>query len=442
MNVKIFPRKLSGRLSAPPSKSHAHRVLIAQKLAQLQKNGSHTSDDIPSFSQDIEATKNCLVQLDKAKPFLDCKESGSTLRFMLPVAMALKDEAVFMGSGKLPSRPISPLKEEMERNGCRFTMGRDLNRAGGSRYKEICSIRGRLQPGAYRLAGNISSQFITGLLMALPILDGDSTLELTTELESAGYVDLTLDVLRDFGIDIQISTSVDGFLLYSIKGNQRYTEPEKTAIQGDWSNAAFWLAAGALGGNVTLTGLDISSSQRDREIADILRQMGANMTIGASNSPKDANDAKSAGNKNFSDAVSITCSGGQLHGIETDVSQIPDLVPILAAVMSLSEGTSMITNAERLRIKESDRLHTVFDMLSRLGADITDGGSGLSITGMPSLSGGTVDGHNDHRIVMAAAIASCGCDSPVLIRGAEAVNKSYPTFFEDFAALGGEVRKV
>ena len=170
--------------------------------------------------------------------------------------------------------------------------------------------------------------------------------------------------------------------------------------------------------------------------------MGANITTGASNSPKDANDAKSADSENFSDAASITCSGGQLHGIETDVSQIPDLVPVLAAVMALSEGTSMITNAERLRIKESDRLHTVFDMLSRLGADITDGGSGLSITGLPFLNGGAVDGHNDHRIVMAAAIASCGCDSPVLIRGAEAVNKSYPTFFEDFAALGGEVRKV
>lgn len=420
MNVKITPEKLTGTLQAPPSKSHAHRVLIAQKLARLQGNGSGTASDIPSFSQDIEATKNCLVQLDKKKPFLDCWESGSTLRFMLPVAMALKEEAVFLGTGKLPYRPISPLKEEMELHGCRFTMKNNPQKAG-NRHVEICTVRGRLTPGSYRLAGNVSSQFITGLLMALPLLDGDSRLELTTSLESAGYVDLTLDVLRDFGIETKVGTSPHGFYIYDIPGNQQYMEPSKTAIQCDWSNAAFWLACGALGGDVTLTGLDLSSSQRDKEFVRILEDMGAEVTTGD---------------------ISIRCRGAGLHPVEVDVSQIPDLVPVLATVMSLADGTSMIANAERLRIKESDRLHTVFDFLSRLGADITDGGSGLSITGRPALDGGTVHGHNDHRIVMAAAVASCGSIAPVTIEGAEAVAKSYPDFFDDFAALGGRIQEV
>ena len=420
MNVKITPGKLTGTLQAPLSKSHAHRFLIAQKLARLQGNGNESASDVPSFSQDIEATKNCLVQLDKKKPFLDCWESGSTLRFMLPVAMALKKEAVFLGTGQLPYRPISPLKEEMELHGCSFTMKNSPPKAG-NRHMEICTVRGRLTSGSYRLAGNISSQFITGLLMALPLLDGDSNLELTTALESAGYVDLTLDVLRDFGIKVNIETSSQGFYIYEIPGNQQYIEPARTTIQCDWSNAAFWLACGALGGDITLTGLELSSSQRDKQIVHILEEMGAHITIGD---------------------ISIRCHGASLLPAEVDVSQIPDLVPVLAAIMSLADGTSMISNAERLRLKESDRLRTVFDFLSRLGADITDGGSGLSITGQPSLSGGTVYGHNDHRIVMAAAVASCGCNAPVIIRGADAVAKSYPEFFDDFTALGGNVQEV
>ncbi|MBC8567972.1 3-phosphoshikimate 1-carboxyvinyltransferase [Mogibacterium sp. NSJ-24] len=424
MNVKIIPKKLKGTLHAPPSKSHAHRLLIAQKLAYLQ-SGDNRNQHIPSFSQDIEATKNCLSQMDKNMPFLDCKESGSTLRFMLPVAMALKDEAVFIGTGKLPDRPISPLKEEMEKHGCTFITPNRFHKSQ-DKYREICTVKGRLMPGNYRLAGNVSSQFITGLLFALPLLDGRSTLTLTTKLESAGYVDLTLDVLKAFGIKITEKLSTEGFNIYVIDGKQVYKEPETTSIQCDWSNAAFWLAGGALGGDVTLCGLDLASSQRDKQIAGILENMGAELKI------QTTDDSLST----------IKCTGHNLTSCEINVSQIPDLVPILATVMSLSEGTSLITNAERLRIKESDRLHTVFDVLSKLGADITDGGSGLSVTGRRRLIGGQISGHNDHRIVMSAAIASCACHHPVIIYGAEAVNKSYPTFFEDFAALGGEVYEV
>lgn len=431
MNIKIIPKKLHGTINAMPSKSHAHRVLIAQKLVQLQGTEKREPLFIPDFSDDIKATKNCLAQLDKNKPYLDCKESGSTLRFLLPVAMAVKNHVTFMGSGKLPYRPISPLKEEMEAHGCRFIMGSSKQ---NDKYKEICTITGQLTPGQYRLPGNISSQFITGLLLALPLLDGDSTLSLTTKLESAGYVALTIDVLRDFGIKISTETSEDGFPIYKISGRQTYSEPDGLSIEGDWSNAAFWLACGALGGDITCTGLKLTSSQKDKAILDILEKMGAETNISV-------------------DMNGITCASCRVHskenstdfgivGTNVDVSQTPDLVPVLASVMSLAKGASMITGAERLKIKESDRLRTVFDFIYRLNGDITYGGTSLSITGVPFLTGGEVESHNDHRIAMAAAVASCGCCEPVIIKNAEAVKKSYPDFFDDFAALGGEVIKL
>lgn len=595
MDVKIIPGKLRGRITAMPSKSHAHRVLIAQKLAQLQSTGCKDPLFIPEFSRDITATKNCLAQLDRCSgadhctltendlnaegvadrqptasqtadgagsrqadasqtaddptgrrnttgsataadtctdiPLLDCGESGSTLRFMLPVAMAVTDKAIFAGSGKLPQRPISPLKEELETHGCVFTMGAgrtaDISKTGittdnrsaadnsadsanGGGATEICTITGRLQPGEYTLPGNISSQFITGLLFALPILDGDSSLRLTTKLESAGYVDLSLDVLRDFGIDIRIDTDENGFIIYDIKGGQKYTEPEGLSIEGDWSNAAFWLACGALGGDIICDGLKADSSQRDREVLTVLQKLGASITteagsdglttvicrapgstgIGILTNSGDSSDERISEDRSVVDAApdhrssgyqadvrstynrTDCCAGSHstvngapdngspqtpatddpaqtagmtgagLAAIDLDVTQIPDLVPVLAAVMSAAEGNSVITGAERLRIKESDRLETVRDFLSRLGADIECLDDGLSITGMAGLAGGEVSSHNDHRIAMAAAVASCICREPVIIRGADAVSKSYPDFFSDFAGLGGTVSEI
>lgn len=445
MNVKIIPAKLHGNITAMPSKSHAHRVLIAQKLAQLQGRASEDPLFIPEFSRDITATKNCLSQLGTAEadegvrdriPYLDCGESGSTLRFLLPVAMAVTDSAVFAGAGKLPHRPISPLKEEMENHGCCFSMapgaGPDAKPAADeSAVREICSINGRLQPGEYSLPGNISSQFITGLLFALPLLEKDSLLHITTKLESAGYVELSMDVLRDFGIDIQTTTDENDLITYIIPGRQQYTEPEGLAIEGDWSNAAFWLACGALGGNITCGGLKMDSSQRDRDIVRALTALGASVEI--------SEDSDTG-------LASVTCSGpspaDRLAGIELDVTQIPDLVPVLAAVMSAADGGSVITGARRLRIKESDRLETVRDFLSRLGADIKCLDDGLVINGMQELEGGEVSSHNDHRIAMAAAVASCICRKPVIIRGADAVKKSYPGFFSDFTGLGGTVTEI
>lgn len=493
MNIKITPQQLNGTIEAIPSKSHAHRLLIAQKLAALQGGGQEDPLAIPTFSEDIDATKGCLAQLDEELPRFDCRESGSTIRFMIPVAMALKDEAVFAGSGKLPQRPLSPLMEEMERHGCSFEMLATAKGAAGALNcakasergvtSEICRIRSRLQPGKYELAGNISSQFITGLLFALPLLNGDSSLQLTTKLESAGYVDLTLQVLREFGIEIRevwekitdedanagkkvviseraaeqadslsltanseadlegiseanLESNSENYLIqYEIPGNQIYREPEGLKVEGDWSNAAFWLVAGALGGNITCTGLNPDSTQRDKEIVTVLEKMGAKI-------------------ERENTAYHIAGNDAPLHGETVSAAQFPDLVPVMAVAMTGASGTSSITNAERLRIKESDRLATVCDFLTILGTDIRQTEDGLIIhenknntdpsgtaahCPAPPLSGGTVSSHNDHRIAMAAAVASCRADGPIVITGAEAVKKSYPDFFTDFVKLGGKI---
>jgi len=420
MDIKITPRKLEGTIEAMPSKSHAHRLLIARKLSELQGYALEGGVEIPAFSDDIEATMACISQLDKNTPYLECGESGSTLRFMLPVVMALKDSATFLGTGRLPDRPLSPLKEEMERHGCRFRMGSNKNT---DRFKEICAVSGRLAAGDYVLAGNVSSQFITGLLFALPLLEEDSTITLTTELESAGYVDMTLDVLNAFSIDVDVSVTESGFLKYSVPGGQIYKEKPGIVLDGDWSNAAFWLAAGSLSGNILITGLRLESSQRDKEILTILDRMGANLEI----------EPQVDGTVNIRSKASI------LKGAEVDVGQTPDLMPILAVLMSFSEGTSMITHAERLQFKESNRLKAIYSVLHNLDADISYGGDWLSFTGKAFLEGGTVDSYGDHRIAMSAAIASCLCRGPVYLSNPIAVTKSYPDFYKDFASLGGEI---
>jgi len=420
MDIKITPRKLEGTIEAMPSKSHAHRLLIATKLSELQGYALEGGVEIPAFSDDIEATMACISQLDKNTPYLECGESGSTLRFMLPVVMALKASATFLGTGRLPDRPLSPLKEEMERHGCRFRMGSNKNT---DRFKEICAVSGRLAAGDYVLAGNVSSQFITGLLFALPLLEEDSTITLTTELESAGYVDMTLDVLNAFSIDVDVSVTESGFLKYSVPGGQIYKEKPGIVLDGDWSNAAFWLAAGSLSGNILITGLRLESSQRDKEILTILDRMGANLEI----------EPQVDGTVNIRSKASI------LKGAEVDVGQTPDLMPILAVLMSFSEGTSMITHAERLQFKESNRLKAIYSVLHNLDADISYGGDWLSFTGKAFLEGGTVDSYGDHRIAMSAAIASCLCRGPVYLSNPIAVTKSYPDFYKDFASLGGEI---
>lgn len=411
MNIEITPRILVGSVDAIASKSHAHRLLIS---AALSKRPAKVN--ISTTSQDIEATKDCLRQLKSAAPVFNCRESGSTLRFLLPVAMALKENAIFLGSGRLPQRPISPLKEEMEAHGCTFE-NRHRKKDGS---EEICQVTGKLSGGIFTLPGNISSQYITGLLFALPLLKENSQIRITSPLESKGYVNLTLDVLKNFGIEVYVEEK-DGCPTYKVQGRQQYIPPEEITAEGDWSNTAFWIAAGILskGSGVICRNINPRSIQGDREILSLAKRMGAVVM-----------EKKS----------SVLAMEAPLKGLHIDASAIPDLVPILAVIAATAKGTTRIHNAQRLRIKESDRLAAMYDCLSRLGADITEEPGGLTINGVPSLKGGSVSGYNDHRIVMSMTIASIVSENPIIIEGAEAVNKSYPTFFEDFEMLGGEYR--
>jgi 3-phosphoshikimate 1-carboxyvinyltransferase len=395
MKMIIQPGPLKGSVSAIPSKSHGHRLLIAAALSTPPGQVHFTET-----SEDLDATKACLLALQEKEPVLPCRESGSTLRFLLPVTMALKDRARFLGEGRLLIRPLSPLKEEMERHGCTFSLS-----------KGELEVTGRLQSGIFTLPGDISSQYITGLLFALPLLSGDSEIVLTSPLESSGYVDLTLQVLEGFGIQVGASTQKDTsgssseeLLRYFVPGGQQYQSPAHVTPEGDWSNGAVWIAANYVGfGNqITCTGLSPDSLQGDRVVFDLLR-----------------------------DFPSVI-----------DASQIPDLIPILAVVAAVSPGITTITHAERLRLKESDRIETTVRLIRDLGGEAEERPDGMVIRGKPLLCGGEVDGCNDHRIVMAAAIASTNCTKPVAITGAEAVNKSYPGFFRDFKALGGKINEL
>jgi len=409
MNMKISPKNLSGEVAAIPSKSQAHRVMIAAAL-------SGRPIAIGNISEDIEATKECLAGLmSDDSPVLNCRESGSALRFLLPISMALKNKATFIGAGELPNRPLSPLKEQLEAHGCVFTKEGD----------EICTLTGALTGGTFTLPGNVTSQFITGLLFALPLLDENSEIFLSSPLQSASYVTMTLSVLEMFGVKIEsIFDENNAGLAYSafrIKGKQQYICPEDLTIEGDWSNAAFWLAAGVISSSsdhaVTCSGLNRFSEQGDKKIVSILNAFGGKVSIHEGG---------------------VTASPGDLRGIEIDASDVPDLIPVLSVVASVSQGMTTVINAERLRIKESDRLHAIYDCLSRLGADVEEFPGSLAIKGKEKLKGGVVSGYNDHRMVMSMAIASICCENPVIIEGAAAVNKSYPHFFDDFTKLGGD----
>lgn len=415
MNVTITPAPLTGTLPAVPSKSDAHRALICAALADRP-----TTLWLPRTSADIEATCGCLRSLGAditrrddhvtvrpissvpEHPVLDCGESGSTFRFLLPVAAAICSSSVrFTGRGRLPERPIGPLKAAMESHGVAFS-GETLP----------FELSGRLTGGAYSLPGNVSSQYITGLLLAFPKLALDSTLTLTTALESAAYVDITLHALSRFGVQVWAAGGV-----YRMPGAQTFRSPGKISVDGDWSNAAFFLAAGALGRSLTLTGLDLHSPQGDKAVLALLRTFGARVMVSG---------------------CDVTLSPGPLTGGAVDVSEIPDLLPVLAVTAACGSGQTRFTNARRLRLKESDRLASTSAMLRSLGGSVQELPNGLIVQG-GGLTGGTVDGCNDHRIVMAAAIAAICCTVPVTITGAEAVSKSYPAFFEDYTKLGGVV---
>ena len=396
MAITLTNSPLRGDFTAPPSKSVAHRLMIAATLA----GGSPEDVLIPgSPSQDLTVTATCLRALKaSATPVLDCGESGSTLRFLLPIAAALGKCAAYLGRGRLPERPIGTLLELLKSHG-NIVAGNQLPLA----------LAGRLQAGTFTLPGNISSQFITGLLFALPLLEAPSHLQLTTELESADYVRLTLDILKRFGVEIQTNASLTEFVWPRLS---RYTLPNHLPleVEGDWSNAAFFLAAGALGGDgITAHGLNPASVQGDRAIAQLLERFGAIVTW--------ADNA-------------CTVKPGMLHAIpEIDVRAIPDLVPILAVVAGVAQGTTVFTNAARLRLKESDRLETTARLLRSVGGKAETTEDSLIVTGVDRYHGGTVDSCNDHRIAMAAAVAATRATGTVTLENPAAVAKSWPDFF-------------
>ena len=412
MNVRITPHPLRGTVGAIGSKSDIHRLLICAAMSD-----SATEISGVTMSEDVRATIECVrsmgakvaVSEDKCtvipynpaeNPIFDCGESGSTLRFMLPCASAVCGGGRFIGRGRLPRRPIGELAAAMKSGGVRF-----------SADTLPLTVTGRLTAGRYEIAGNVSSQYISGLLMALSVTKDSSILHLTTPLESARYVDMTLETLKLFGGEIQVNGSE-----YTIIGHDRLISPQTARADGDWSNAAFFLTAAALGGEVTVTGLRNGSLQGDRRIIDILQNFGAKTAINDNN---------------------ITVRSGSLSGFHIDLTHIPDLLPILAVAASFGSGETVFTGGARLRIKESDRLRTVADMINALGGRAVERSDGLIVSG-GGLTGGTVDGAEDHRIVMAASIAAAYCTESVTIIGAEAVNKSYPEFFEHFKMLGGE----
>ena len=401
MDVKITPSKLSGTVQVPASKSISHRALICAALAK----GTSMIDNLLECD-DTEATIGILsamgagIRKEGAKTIVegiaaanreikaDCFESGSTLRFLIPVAAALGCSSEFTGRAKLPQRPITPYFSELAKNGIVFETTEMPYR-----------FSGQLKAGAYTIAGDISSQFISGLLFALPLLDGDSEIVITSPLQSKAYVDITIAALNDFGVSVQETEHG-----YFVPGNQEY-KPMETRIEADMSQAAFYVVANAIGSDITIEGLNKHSLQGDRAILDIV-------------------------------------SAAKGNAFDVDASQIPDLVPILTVLAAFSNGTSHITNCGRLRLKESDRLAVITSELNKLGADIIENADSLTINGVESLHGGICESHVDHRIPMSLAIASTRATEPIIINDAECVSKSYPHFFEDFKALGGKVNVI
>ena len=392
--VRIKNSIMNGGVVIPPSKSSAHRALICSFLA----GGGNVYPIINS--NDMAATEQALRALANDDEIVDCIESGSTLRFLIPVASALGKKITFTGSGRLPERPIGDYLRLLPEHNvkCISTGGLPLE------------ISGQLTSGDYELAGDVSSQYITGLLLALPLLDGDSRIILTTRLQSKPYVDMTIKVMGDYGVEVE-ETDYG----YFVQGNQSYTKRDYV-VESDWSQAAFFLVGGAVGGDVTLKGLDLNSTQGDKEIINVLRRFGADI---------EANDEY------------IRCRKSKLRGIDVDAQDIPDMVPSIAVAASFAEGKTVIRRAERLRLKESDRIESVVSNLRKMGIDVEETKDGMIITGGKP-KGAWLEGYNDHRIVMAFSVAGMYADGETTITEAHSINKSYPDFFSDYNALGGK----
>lgn len=448
--VRITPATLHGSVQVPSSKSMGHRSIICAGLS----SGVSTVDNI-TISADIRATNNCLAALGVeilslpsrfpgrqafsyrtrlplkiVRPVLDCGESGSTLRFLIPVGATLGG-VTFTGHGKLGSRPLEPYYQIFHQQGLAYETSADGHLP--------LTVQGRLQPGNFVLPGDVSSQFVSGLLFALPLLDGSSTLKVLPPVESASYIGLTLAALRNFGIRIAAGPDY----VYQIPGRQQYHSPAgRILVEGDWSQAAFWLVAGTISGAVTCRGLTAASLQGDKAILTLLQKMGGRLSWNTAAAANQAvQDGGTGTTDQASDRTELTAVPAATQGCVIDAADCPDLVPILSVLAAVSAGTTQIIHAERLRLKECDRLAAMATELQKLGASITEQPDGLRIEGRPEgLAGGaTVAAWNDHRVAMSLAIAASRCREPVILQGSESVNKSYPDFWQDLAAVGGKV---
>lgn len=429
MDLKILPQKLSGSVTVPPSKSLAHRAVICAALSDgscridniaLSDDIIATTEAMRTFGATIEQDGSTLTihgagrnvkragdAVSSEERVIDCNESGSTLRFIVPIATLFAGVSRFVGRGNLGKRPLTIYYDIFEEQGISYQATEDeLN----------LTVDGMLKPGHFSFPGNVSSQFITGLLFTLPLLAGDSVITITTPLESVGYIDLTLQVMKDFGVVIENQ----GNQKFIIKGNQSYHATDYR-IEGDYSQAAFFLCADALGSAVQVEDLSKDSLQGDRAVVSILEAMGVTF-------------------QQVETGMVGTAKAG-LHGTLIDAAQCPDIIPVVALTACLSEGRTEIINAGRLRIKECDRLEATASQLKKLGADIQELPEGLLINGVKSLKGGQrVWSFKDHRIAMMLAIAATVCEEPITVTDAECVSKSYPNFWEDYQSIGGKIQ--
>jgi len=416
MNALVTPGILSGSVAVPPSKSQTHRAIIAASLARGKTviHNAAVNDDIAATIAAMEkigvkiinngtqlivtGVSRILVSDDN---FIDCNESGSTLRFIIPMMSLSREKIVYTGTPGLLKRPIASYDAICRQHGLNY-----------QQTEKSIMVSGTLNPGVYEVPGSISSQFVSGLMFALPLLKEDSEIRVLEALESKGYIDLTIDMLRRFGVAVEEKGSS-----YFIRGNQSYA-PANIVIENDHSQMAFFAAAGVLSGEVFCRTIGPASLQPDRRIIDVIAAMKGDFEI------------RDGG---------IVFRKSELQGATVDVSQCPDIGPIIAVLGAFAKGVTVVENAMRLKFKESNRLQSTYDILKNLGADIEMTETSLIIRGKPFLDGGLLDPAADHRIVMSAAIAATRCLKPVMIRHAEAVNKSYPTFFADFKAVGGSV---
>lgn len=420
MILTIKPSEIFGDIYIQISKSDAHRALVASFLAEgesvlkpwMENVGIDiiaTKEAISNFA-DFKLEKDCLKVIPKEKNInnitIDVKESGSSLRLLIPVVSALGINAKFIGSKKLFSRPLGVYKKIWHEQGLTFDLKEDY-----------LTIEGKLKSGDFNVEGNISSQFISGLLFALPLLDGDSKIIIEGELESAPYVMMTLKTLKS----AKIETSKQADNIIEVFGSQKYS-PINYEIEADWSHAAFFAAAGALGGETTLYGLNKYSIQGDKEILNILKFMGASIKYNEDNS------------------ITIK-KASRLNGLDIDILNIPDLAPIIVALACAAKGTTKLYNAKRLRYKESDRINDLKDSFNKIGAKITSTEDEIFIEGVEKLHGGKTSSHNDHRIAMALCVASIVCENDIIIDDAQSINKSSFNFIEQFRSVGAKIEE-